>query len=868
MELEITSGMWLQKRRKALDLTREELARCAGCSVSALRKIETDERRPSKQLAMLLAGCLKIPPADQVTFVRLVRSEFLHEQLEFPDSLVVGNSIFEHPGLVSPTDLRAFPSPLVGRASELSALMQFLRDPSCRLLTLTGLGGIGKTRLAIEAAANIQRDFRDGVYSISLASLNSTKFILTAIAGALSFSFYGSTDTKTQLFSYLSHKSLLMVLDNFDCLVEAGGLLTEILEQSPDVKLLVTSRERLNLTKEWVFELYGLPIPPAGSTWEGDDYDSVALFVQVARQKQADFVLSGEDKSAVSHICRLLEGMPLGIELAASWIQVLSCQEIAQEIERSLDFLASTLRDVPEHHRSLRAVFDRSWNLLTSQERHVLSGLTMFPGGFYRLAAERVCQASLPLLSTLVSKSLVSKKGGSRYDLHQIVRQYAADYLHTHPKEEKSLRERHACFYLTWIKEHEAALTSNRQKEFLEQLTFEIDNLRQAWEWAIDQREIMLLREAAWAFWYSYELRGLFREGEAIFHQAVQSIRSWNSPNELEDDARLATLSYLQIFKAYLALRQGRLEAAGQLFKDSMDLLQRTNDRVGLANAFLMYGVVCMFMGQFQEAIKCLQEALDHALATNRKWELSLSRVIIGRVEYQLGDYTESKNWINEGLALGQKMGDPNLITFSTSTLVETMYALGQLDEMEILLREGLQVATDNGSRFTYGMLQEQLAMVVHSTGNTSEANQLCQASVDLYTELGDEWSLSRALNLFGSFKLEEDEPTQALHFYLDALKVACKAQAYANALDALTGIAALQATNQNDLLAVELTMHILQDPNATHQAQDTCNRLVKELKARLTPEQIKAVKASVRAQSFDQIVKKVATWQPADLIE
>jgi tetratricopeptide (TPR) repeat protein len=354
-------------------------------------------------------------------------------------------------------------------------------------------------------------------------------------------------------------------------------------------------------------------------------------------------------------------------------------------------------------------------------------------------------------------------------------------------------------------------------------------------------------------------MRGLYREGEAMFAQALQGLLAWTAPDEFKDETQRATLAYLQIFKSILALRQGRIAEAGQALRDCLDPLKSANDRVGLANVFWVNGVVCMFMGRFQEAISCLQEALAQALVTDRQWEISISRILIGRVEYQLGDYNQSKRWITDGLALGQKLGDPNLITFGTSSLVETEQALGQLDDMEALLREGIQLAMGNGSRFTYAMLQEQLALVLHSTGNTGEAQGLCQASVNLYRELGDDWSISRALTLLGKFKLEAGEPAQAFQFFLDALEVAYQAHSYANALDALTGIAAIQAVNQNHLLAFELTWHILQNPNSTHRARTASQSLLEELEARLAPDQIEAAKASVQVQGFDQIVEKVA---------
>lgn len=856
MDPPVTFGGWLFQSRKQLGLTRQELAGRIGCSVSTLRKIEDGERRPSVQIAELIANCLNIPPEQRSTFVRVARGELSIGRL-LPASTPVATTKITAPK----TNLPIFPTPLIGRERQVEQLSQLLRDPQCRLLTLVGAGGIGKTRLAIETASNTQTVFTDGVYFVPLASANSIRLVVPVIADSVGFVFHPASraDPKTQLFGYLKEKHALLLADNLEQLLTEPGieLLAELLSNASQVKLLATSRESLGLQEEWAFQVQGLPIPDNLSAEGSAQNTSVELFLQRARRAHVGFNATREDYPVIVRICQLVDGNPLGIELAAAWVRTLSCDEIAKEIERGLDFLRVSARDLPPRHRSMRAVFDHSWKLLTEEEQRVLSRLSVFRGGFRREAAEQVAEATLPVLSTLVTKSLIHRSGAGRYDLHELIRQYAAERFTERPEEQAEIWARHGRYYLTWISAREATLISSRQKECIEQLTFEIDNVRQAWEWAIDQRLIELLQLAAWPLWYSYEVRGLFREGEAMFLQAVQSMLTWNSPNEL-DETRRARLGYLQIFQASLVLRQGRIEEAEQLLKDCLNRLMSTNDRVGLANAFLMRGVACMFVGQFQQAIECLQEARTQALAANRQWELCLSSILIGRMEYQLGDYNESKRWIIDGLALGQKMGDPNLITFGTSSLVETEHALGQLDEMEALLREGIQVATDNRNRFTYAMLQEQLAMVMHSTGNTSDAHQLCQASVDLYRELGDEWSISRALNLLGNFKLEEDEPTQALRFFLDALEVAHKAHSYANALDALTGIAAMQAIHQDDVLAFELTLHILQNPNSTHQAQKASHRLLEELEARLTPQQIDLAQTRAGKESFDDVVAQI----------
>ena len=540
-----TFGEWLRRQRTARRLTRGEFADRVGCSVAMLRKIEDGERRPSSQLAELMADCLDVMPEERATFVRVARGELGVDRLHLRSKSIDAAKVS-----FPKTNLPIFPTPLIGRARAVEQLSQLLRDPQCRLLTLVGPGGIGKTRLAIESAAQAGDFFIDHVHFVPLFPVNNTQLIVPLIASSVGLSFHHAirADPKTQLFSYLKEKQALFLLDNLEQLLTEPGieLLAELLAHAPQVKLLVTSRECLGLQDEWVFEVHGLPVPESIYVQGTEQNTSVELFLQRARRAHVEFSAGIGDFPAIVRICRLVDGNPLAIELAAAWVRTLSCEEIAQEIERGVGFLTVSARDIPARHRSMRAVYEHSWKLLTGEEQRVLLRLSVFQGGFSREAVEQVAAGTLAVLSALMTKSLVRRSSAGRYDLHELIRQFAGDQYAAHP--EAYLHERHSRFYLTWLHEQEAAMINSRQQEIIEQLSLETDNLRQAWELAIQGRQIELLRLAAWPLWYSYEIRGLYREGEAIFLQAVQSILAWKIPEELDGDARRAALAYLQIF--------------------------------------------------------------------------------------------------------------------------------------------------------------------------------------------------------------------------------------------------------------------------------------------------------------------------------
>lgn len=306
---------------------------------------------------------------------------------------------------------------------------------------------------------------------------------------------------------------MLLVLDSIEHLLDGVEKLAALLAAATSLKLLVTSRERLELTGEWVFDVQGLPVPAVADEVRATSYSAVQLFLQRAQRAKVDFHLADEDYAPVVRICQLVEGMPLAIELAAVWTPVLSVAEIAAQIEQGLGILATRLRDVPERQRSMRAVFEHSWHLLSEEERQVFSGLSIFHGGFRRAAAEYVAGANLTTLSALVAKSLVRRTGDGRYDLHPLVRQFGLERLSADLEGKARVADRHAEFYLALLHEREAALKSAAQQQTIAELTEEIDNVRAAWEWAVTRKQFALLAPALRCFGLLHDIRGWSRQG-------------------------------------------------------------------------------------------------------------------------------------------------------------------------------------------------------------------------------------------------------------------------------------------------------------------------------------------------------------------
>jgi predicted ATPase/DNA-binding CsgD family transcriptional regulator len=365
--------------------------------------------------------------------------------------------------------------PFIGREVELAQLAALLGDPNIRLVTVLGPGGIGKTRLALEAAAVQLKDFAQGAHFISLAPLRDAEHLVPTMAQAIGYPFQrGKREPKGQLLDYLSEQQVLLVMDNFDHLLEGAGLVSEILQVAPGAKVLATTREPLNLQEEVRFRIGGLDFPGWEvlkdaidlqshtdlSAWV--EYSAIHLFVLSAQRILPGYAPGASDLKDIARICQLVEGMPLAILLAAVWVEILSVQEIANEIDQSLDLLEAEMRDAPARHRSVRAMFDSTWNRVTDAERDVLMKLSVFRGGFTRDAVQKVTGAELQTLKMLVDKSLLRRDHDTgRYEMHELLRQYAETQLKASNRADAA-RDAHCEYYLVTLHQREATLDGHR----------------------------------------------------------------------------------------------------------------------------------------------------------------------------------------------------------------------------------------------------------------------------------------------------------------------------------------------------------------------------------------------------------------------
>jgi predicted ATPase/DNA-binding XRE family transcriptional regulator len=846
-------GQRVRQHRRELDLTQEDFAQRVGIATETVSKIERGERRPSKHVAERMAQVLELPDQERVAFVRAARV-LLNDSADTPAPPATATL----PAVAAPrrpqVNLPIPATALVGRAAELDELDRLLHDPACRLLTVSGPGGIGKTRLAIEATARQAAGFADGAAFVALASVAAPDLIAPAIADALGFSFYGQANANGQLIDFLREKALLLLLDNFEHLVDGADFLVELLQRAPQIKLIVTSRERLNLQGEWVIELQGLSLPrnvDSGKNGEPlagfDDSAAVALFLQTARRTYAGFTLVPADRAAVVQICRLVEGMPLGIELAAAWVRVLPLSEIADEIARTLDFLAASARDLPARHRSLRAVFEHSWNLLTDAERIVMRRLSVFRGGFSRAAAAAVCAelkieneelrnsapqpllnsqfSILNLLTSLVDKSLLRRSGAGRYDMHELVRQYAATHLDAGSDEYTITRDRHAAFYMELVQRRENELKRARQKTVLDELMAEIDNLRLAWDWAATHAQLAALSGAVRGFSWFYELRSWFQEGETMLARAVAALGGARDLAD-RDAARALVIGQLMTFEGWFRFRQGRYVSACELLEQTVALLRPLGDRHALADALACQGMTLNLIGEYRQSRSVLEEGLALGRALNDSWVIILCLGTLGMVAYGLGEYQESERLCRQSLAASLALGSVRAVVFSTSALTLTTFAQERYEEAQALVRASFATSSAIGDYWGIGSALLQLGRVAFAQGEYDEAQYLYREGYATFRDIGDHWSMARALAGLAETTMALGDLSAAMHYFRDAWRLASEARVTPMAMEVLAGLADLLAFQGAVVPAHELIAHILDTPAAGQAARDRAERL------------------------------------------
>jgi predicted ATPase/DNA-binding SARP family transcriptional activator len=696
-------------RHLALDCFREKAHRqimralaFSGQSAPALQQYELCRR--------LLVQELRVEPDE--------KTKRLYQQIKsgtwLPPAPAVGDT--DH-------NLPAYLIPFVGRETELGILTQRLENADCRLTTITGLGGVGKSRLAIEAAARAAGAYTHGTCFVEFAAVKSPQSMVGAIADALKLSFSNQIDPKEQLIKHLRTKDLLLVLDNLEHLLpDAARLVVEILQRAPEVACLVTSRERLNVVGDWVLELEGMDYPQRESQNEApfESYSAVALFVQHARRgREATSQLVRQEGEQIAEICRLVEGLPLALELSASMLPQISATEIACQLKADMNALRTNMIGLPERHVSFQAVFDQSWRLLSTAEQALFSRLSVFQGGFQAEAAGRVANGSPALLQALGRKSLLYTNSNQRYKIHELLRRYGQCKLREVEGEDEA-KNAHLDYFTRLAEDGERHLTGEEQRPWLERLETETANLNAALEWSLHQGETDLrLAGALWRFWF---VRGRHQEGLRWLRQVV---------NARADSTSVAKVKVLN-GAGVLAHMQGDYEPAEKYHLEALSLARQHDDR--------------------------------HAAAYSLHY--------LGVVVRARGDFVRARNCYGESMALFQEIGDQRGNSIALRDLAEIAKDCGDHQTSVSLLEEAVALRSAIGDRHGVARLLNELGLAARLAGDLERAGEIHCRCLALFRELQDSLGVANALYHLARIACRQGEQGLAATFFRESLEI------------------------------------------------------------------------------------------------
>jgi predicted ATPase/DNA-binding SARP family transcriptional activator len=697
--------------------------------------------------------------------------------------------------------------PLIGRHDETHWIIHQVLDPPCRLVTITGHGGIGKTSLALHVArqlesASVPTDLlRHGIIFVPLASLTipsgtsdinqaALTAIATRIADALGFTLSGIEAADQQILRYLNEKALLIILDNCEHLPVAHSIVA-LLEHAPQLKIIATSRSRLHVLGEQVIELEGLPFPTSETGVNGfDSYSAVQLFRRTAQATSTRLVWNASVAESAARICRLVAGLPLAIDLAASLARLMPIAEIAEEIAKNLEVLQSTRADLPDRHRSLRAVFDHSWRLLDADSQRTLRQLTVFRGGFTRHAAAQVAEAQLPALATLVENSLlrqisaISERAG-RYDLPELVRQYAAERLAELPDDEQRTSERHASYYRDLLVRHGGELRTGRQQHAAMTIADEMDNIRVAWDWAVVENRADLLGAMADGLFFFLEMRSWFREGTELFGLATKRL---TTAMDRDTPTTQLTIGKLLARQGWCQIQLGRQSDGAGLLQHSLGILQALDAGAELIVPLNYAAASAYYSGDYAGAEELAHKALARSQTMGERHGASVALTILGQIAALVGDYEQARGYAEASLIIERELDNRWGLVFPLISLGQTARASGNYQAARAYFQEAFSIRAELDDTRGMALCLNELGDTALALGEQSGAGQCYEQSYRLFHSIGNLRGELSALRQLGQLAKNTGKPQAALRLYQEALQ-------RAQAIGLINEITMLQST-------------------------------------------------------------------------
>jgi predicted ATPase/Tfp pilus assembly protein PilF len=751
---EIKLALYHARRLVDLDPWREEsqamlielLAR-DGQRSAALKQYETCRR--------LLEEELGVEPREE--------TERLYRQVQ-------AGKLSESPTFRTPKNLPAEITSFVGRQDELERLSDYLQRLDCRLITLIGPGGVGKTCLAVQAAGQAAFTYTSGAFWVGLSGVDDPQSLPLAIAESLGQTFSNDKNPRTQLIDFLRQKEILLVLDNFEHLLDGTDLIAEILREAGKITILVTSREPLRLLAEWLLPIEGLAVSSPDDRPVTVEPDAARLYKIRAQRVLPSYELTPESLPRVIELCQLLGGLPLGIELAAATAHIFSPDQIYEKISQNLDFLSSQLRDVPERHRSLRAVFEHSWNLLATEEQETLSRLSVFRSGFTVEAARIIAGASQEMLTTLAEKSLLQYPTHERYGMHEIVRQFAAEKHKILEGDSQNTRALHSQYYLHWIWNNERLLRT-ADRHTLKTTVVEMDNIRHAWSWACANQRLDLLDLGTEALMQFYDARSRYLEGESAIREALERLTqrgerpAGSGPEEMRVYGRLVGYS------GWMSQRQGAFDQSRRLIEESLQIMRGLGDDALVRTWERRLGYVAYMQSDYEAAGRFTESALGSARQAGDVLDIQDCLNNLGLVANQRGEHEQARGLYQEWLGFTESQNDLGR-THALINLGLAHYYQGEYAIARTHFQEAARLSEQLENRFTLGLALSNLGIVEKAVGNLEQALAHFRKTLEIQTEIGNRLGIAANLSNLGSTLGATGDHKNAQVYQLQALEI------------------------------------------------------------------------------------------------
>jgi predicted ATPase/DNA-binding CsgD family transcriptional regulator len=654
------------------------------------------------------------------------------------------------------TNLPAESTQFVGRMNELADIKRHLAE--IRLLTLTGPGGIGKTRLALRAAGEVAGDFKDGCFLVSLAPISSQDHIVQTIAEALKFPLATHEDPQHQLLRFLRKRQLLLIMDNFEHLLDGVGIVSQIIQFAPTVTILATSRERLSLQGETILTVSGMAYPDQGIEEDTFDYDAITLFVQSARKVRPGFEPSPDELKQITSICQIVQGMPLAIELAAAWLSILNVDEVSSELVKGLDILETEMRDAPARHRSIRSVFEHSWSLLDRSEQEIFMILSVFRGGFTRHAAQQVSGATLQQLAGFVNKSLLSLDPDSvRLEVHELLRQFAQERLRETLDVQAAGQEAHGIYFGEFMQRMWVDLRSRGQILALAEIEADIENVRSAWRYYLGQRNVSQLWKFVNGLWYLYWVRWWNHAGMDLFAEAAKALEAekGNEPSALW----ALTIAYQGYFMVWLNLSDQGYE----LTQKSIAILKERDHPEALVLAYDCLVVNAYFLNRYAEEDEAASQMLKISSELDDKWLYAYSLFAASMSALVLEDYQRAVELAEINLQLFEEIEDRICSTLPLIVLGHSALARGDYEAASGYYLRCLRISQEIGFHYAIQTASKYLCKVALSMGNIAEAKKYLLQSLTITKEIGFVRDIVNLLYEFARLQVAHENPEKAV---------------------------------------------------------------------------------------------------------